>query len=1096
MEEVSFKVVALKDENSFQDINQDLKQLEKPRAAEIALDIDAAKTRLRELQKLQKEALATGDFNFARKFGAEIELAKKQVTTLNRALTNFQRTGNENISVLGKMFGNVESKMKQTFNGISERMDATYIKLAEVGKNTSGIELLKNKLIELEKKFKDGKISIKEYTEGIKKLGDETTKISNSLEHGDGIVWKFSSKLSWLGINLWSILAGAGLAIGTQMMNLADKYEQASISFEVMLGSAEKAKTLLEEISLLAQESPYDSMKLRDTSKLLLAMGVSLNNVIPTMKALGDVASGTGVDIERLAVNYGQVMTLGKLQWDELKEFLQAGVPMLDVLAQKFGVSTDKIREMAGAGQLTAQDMQDAFEMMTSEGGKFNDMMAKQSETFSGQMAALGDSWATFMEELGSYLLPFAKKVVDGLSLVVWYFDDFIAIIQVSWINFVYAFQTMWNNIKNILNWAWMIFSTAGAYFQEVMRFTGQNIAIAVENIGIAFQNLPSMIQDALNSALDAINGFVNSAGDALNGMANFFGFEWKLVGTANMKMNFAWPKKAYKDFVAFGWKLMMEDLQNIQNNYEWKRSAIESWQSALKESKDDITSEIFDNLFKNEWKTVRDKFDRVWNNGNPNSWKNSWKSGGWGGAGGGKSKADQEEKKRLEEIKKKEEELAKIRTNAYKEANKRVEKFSEVVKNSNKKLEEQKKKLEEIKKQAEEVIKDLDEKLVDNQASFEEKLAERHKGIIADLKSRLWDFAQGFSDEDLIHRLKNGQIGGWDMEKLRKELELLESQIDGEKLQLAIKESQKSETEKITEEYQKQKWLLENSLELQKAIKEGRYLTNSEGGIDFLDADGNILKALNRDQEKEFATEVKKIQDIANEELKIFAEKNEKIGELLKEFEEEKRVLNEEYFEKDKEMRLEQQAMMEEFFATQIAKMQELSYLAGNFSKNFTTGNLFIKRDENMPENSTNRSASISENKAVTESGQKSENIFKNEEKILNDRSQKNAEILQKFHDIVAKIEGGITNTTENEINRRMSLYAQEEARLNTLIAKRIQAGYAIASVPREFQNVNNTTNNSATINVNATSQGSIDANQLANTIMRKVQNYHKWIK
>nr|DAE29525.1 MAG TPA: hypothetical protein [virus sp. ctkyY8] len=39
----------------------------------------------------------------------------------------------------------------------------------------------------------------------------------------------------------------------------------------------------------------------------------------------------------------------------------------------------------------------------------------------------------------------------------------------------------------------------------------------------------------------------------------------------------------------------------------------------------------------------------------------------------------------------------------------------------------------------------------------------------------------------------------------------------------------------------------------------------------------------------------------------------------------------------------------------------------------------------------------------------------------------------------------------------------------------------------------MNNTTNNSATINVNATSGGSIDANQLANTIMRKVQNYQK---
>lgn len=188
---------------------------------------------------------------------------------------------------------------------------------------------------------------------------------------------------------------------------------------------------------------------------------------------------------------------------------------------------------------------------------------------------------------------------------------------------------------------------------------------------------------------------------------------------------------------------------------------------------------------------------------------------------------------------------------------------------------------------------------------------------------------------------------------------------------------------------------------------------------------------------------------------------------------------------------------MMEEFFAEEISKMEELAYLVGKFGKNFTTGNLFAKKDENIPENSTNTgSASVSNNKSVVESGQKSENIFKNEEKILDERAKKNAEILQKFHDIVAKIEWNITSTTESEINRRMSLYAQEEARLNTLIAKRIQAGYAIASVPREFQNVNSTTNNSATINVNATSGGNIDANALANTIMRKVQNYHKWIK
>lgn len=58
------------------------------------------------------------------------------MTTLNRAFTNFQRTGNENVSMLGKMFGSVESKMKQTFNGVMEQLGDTYVALEKVGKNT------------------------------------------------------------------------------------------------------------------------------------------------------------------------------------------------------------------------------------------------------------------------------------------------------------------------------------------------------------------------------------------------------------------------------------------------------------------------------------------------------------------------------------------------------------------------------------------------------------------------------------------------------------------------------------------------------------------------------------------------------------------------------------------------------------------------------------------------------------------------------------------------------------------------------------------------------------------------------------------------
>nr|DAE29537.1 MAG TPA: hypothetical protein [virus sp. ctkyY8] len=124
-EKIELEVIASKNEQSFQTIEQDLKQLEKPRAAEIALNLSRAKIELAELKKLQKEALKVENFDLADKIGQQVEIASKKVTTINRQLTNFQRTGNENLSMLGQMFQNVNQQISNT--------EAI---LQKVGKNT------------------------------------------------------------------------------------------------------------------------------------------------------------------------------------------------------------------------------------------------------------------------------------------------------------------------------------------------------------------------------------------------------------------------------------------------------------------------------------------------------------------------------------------------------------------------------------------------------------------------------------------------------------------------------------------------------------------------------------------------------------------------------------------------------------------------------------------------------------------------------------------------------------------------------------------------------------------------------------------------
>ena len=76
-----------------------------------------------------------------------------------------------------------------------------------------------------------------------------------------------------------------------------------------MLGSAEASEKLLAELSDFASKTPFELQGIRENAKQLLAMGVSTNELLPTLKSLGDVSAGLSVPLERLAINYGQVMT-------------------------------------------------------------------------------------------------------------------------------------------------------------------------------------------------------------------------------------------------------------------------------------------------------------------------------------------------------------------------------------------------------------------------------------------------------------------------------------------------------------------------------------------------------------------------------------------------------------------------------------------------------------------------------------------------------------------------------------------------------------------------------------------------------------------
>ena len=70
---------------------------------------------------------------------------------------------------------------------------------------------------------------------------------------------------------------------------------------------------------------------------------------------------------------------------------------------------------MVSKGQIGASDMVQAFQSMTSEGGRFADLMEQQSETLAGQWSNLKDNLAGIGETIGLEVIPVITDLVSKI---------------------------------------------------------------------------------------------------------------------------------------------------------------------------------------------------------------------------------------------------------------------------------------------------------------------------------------------------------------------------------------------------------------------------------------------------------------------------------------------------------------------------------------------------------------------------------------------------------------------------------------------------------------------------------------------------------
>lgn len=197
------------------------------------------------------------------------------------------------------------------------------------------------------------------------------------------------------------------------------EFQQFEIAFETMLGNGQKAKGMISDLANLAATTPFDMKGVVNGAKQLLAYGFAANEITDTMRRLGDVSAGLGLNLQDLTWLYGTTMVQGRLFTRDLMQFTGRGIPLTEELAKQFGVTKDKVSELVTAGKVGFPEVKKAIESLTNEGGKFGGLMEKQSHSITGQISNIQDTIEMAINDLGTQTEGLMNDALDITSKVI-----------------------------------------------------------------------------------------------------------------------------------------------------------------------------------------------------------------------------------------------------------------------------------------------------------------------------------------------------------------------------------------------------------------------------------------------------------------------------------------------------------------------------------------------------------------------------------------------------------------------------------------------------------------------------------------------------
>lgn len=271
---------------------------------------------------------------------------------------------------------------------------------------------------------------VTKFSADVKDLKTRLREAESSLLHTAGVAegssLRVSQAIDGIGRTAFAT-ATAILGLGSAFeavkrgVGLAADAEAMSTTFRVLIGDAEVAKKTLGELQEFALKTPFEMPELLESAKQMVAFGEDAENIVATMRTLGDVASGLEIPLKDLTYLFGTLKSQGRAFTVDIRQFAMRGIPIYIELAKVFGLVGKEAKkipadmkkvldEMIEVGAVDFNAVEKAFQNMTGEGGKFFNMMEERSKTLKGV-------WTEMKESIDLTLREIGDAVIQGLDL-------------------------------------------------------------------------------------------------------------------------------------------------------------------------------------------------------------------------------------------------------------------------------------------------------------------------------------------------------------------------------------------------------------------------------------------------------------------------------------------------------------------------------------------------------------------------------------------------------------------------------------------------------------------------------------------------------